>query len=67
MELTASILKKIQTHKRLKERFLIGQNRTKHANFQGSPLFQAMCNIKTINSTCVSWMREAGKRKMARD
>ena len=33
-ELTASVLKKrSKTHKRLKERFLIGWNRTKHADF----------------------------------
>ena len=37
----------IHTHKRLKERFLIRQNRTKRANFRGSPLFQATYNIKT--------------------
>ena len=30
-----------KTHKRLEERFLIGRNRTKRANFRGSPLFQA--------------------------
>ena len=44
-----------KTHKRLNERFFIGQNRTKHATFWGSPLFQASYNIKTekqtINST----------------
>ena len=39
--------KRSRTHKRLKECFLIGWNRRKHANFQGSPLFQAMYNIKT--------------------
>ena len=38
--------KKSKTHKRLKERFLIGRNRTKRANFRGSPLFQATYNIK---------------------
>ena len=36
-----------KTHKRLKTHFLIGRNRTKCANFLGSPLFQAMYNIKT--------------------
>ena len=36
-----------QTYKRLKEHLLIGWNRTKHTHFQGSPLFQAMYNIKT--------------------
>ena len=47
--------KRSKTHKRLKECFLIGRNRTKHANFWGSPLFQATYNMKTekqtINST----------------
>ena len=47
-ELIASVLKKDpKTHKRLKECFLIGQNSTKRAHFRGSPLFQAMYNIKT--------------------
>ena len=55
-ELTASVLKKrSKTHKRLNERFLIGQNRKKRETFPGSPLFQARYNIKTeketINST----------------
>ena len=51
-ELTASVLKKrSKTHMRWKERFLIGRNRTKHANFQGSPLFQAMYSIKTEKQT----------------
>ena len=36
-----------KTHKRLKECFLIGWNRTKHAHFWGSPLFQATYNRKT--------------------
>ena len=36
-----------KTHKRLKEHFLMGQNRTQRANFRGSPLFQATYNIKT--------------------
>ena len=43
--------KKVQTCKRLKERFLIGSNRTKRANFRGSPLFQATYNIKTEKQT----------------
>ena len=38
-------------HTRPKERFLIGRNRTKWANFQGSPLFQATYNIKTEKQT----------------
>ena len=33
-------------HKRLKERFLLGRNRTKRAHFRGSPLFQSAYNIK---------------------
>ena len=67
--------KKSRTHKRLKERFLIGWNRTKRANFWGSPLFQATYNITTerktttINSTYLVSVRcsEAGGRKRARD
>ena len=57
-ELTANVLgekKRSKTHKRLKERSLIGRNRTKRANFRGSHLFQATYDIKTeeqtINST----------------
>ena len=55
-ELTASVLeKRSKTRKRLKERFLTGRNRTKRANFLGTPLFKATYNIKTekqtINST----------------
>ena len=47
---------RFQTHKRLKERFLIGRNRAKRASYRGSPLFQATYNLhtekhKTINST----------------
>ena len=38
--------KRSKTHKRLKECFLIRQNRTKCANLQGSPLFQATYNNK---------------------
>ena len=40
-----------QTHKRLKECFLIGQNRTKGAHFWGGSLFQATYNIKTEKQT----------------
>ena len=43
-----------KTHKRLREHFLIRQNRTKHANFQGKPLFQATYNNiqqKTVKPT----------------
>ena len=39
-----------RTQKRLKERFLNGQNRTKRANFQGKPPFQATYNNATENS-----------------
>ena len=42
--------KRSKTHKRLKERFLMRQNRTKPANFQGSPLFQSTYNNTTENS-----------------
>ena len=38
---------KSKTHKRLKECFSTGRNRTKRGNFQGNPLFQATYNIKT--------------------
>ena len=40
-----------ETLKILKERFLFGRNRTKRANFRGSPLFQATYNIKTEEKT----------------
>ena len=54
-ELTANVLKKrSKTHKRLKERFLVGPNRTKRANFRGSPLYHAMYNIKTEDLTNTS-------------
>ena len=63
--------KKSKTHKRLKERFLIGRHRTKLTNFRGSPLFQARYNNKKTNSQfnlpCVSWMREVGGRRGAQD
>ena len=36
-----------KTHKRFKERFVIGRKRTRRANFWGSPLFQDTYNIKT--------------------
>ena len=57
-----------KTHKRLKERFLIGRNRTKRAHFRGSPLFQATYSIKklfkkTSNSTylvSVGWSETGG-------
>ena len=74
-ELAASVLKKkrSKTHKRLKERYLTGRNRTRHANFREGPIFQATCNVKTgiqtinFNLSCVSWMWEVGRRKRARD
>ena len=60
-KLTASVLKKkkkkknSETHKRLKERFLIRRNKTKRANFRASPLFEATYKSttekQTINST----------------
>ena len=43
--------KKIQTHRKLKEPFLIRWNRTKCADFWGRPLFQAMYNNKTEKQT----------------
>ena len=50
-----TLSKRSKTHKRLKERFLTGRNRSKRANVRGSPLFQATFNTKTekqtINST----------------
>ena len=42
--------KRSKTHKRLKERFLIRRSKTKHANFQGKPLFQTTYNNTTENS-----------------
>ena len=42
---------KVESPKRLKERFLIRRNRTKRANFRGSPLFQATYNNTTENSS----------------
>ena len=60
-----------KTHKRLKERFLSRRNRTKRANFRGSPLFQARYNNKKTNSQfnlpCASWMREVGGRRGEQD
>ena len=48
-------------HTRIKtERFLMGQNRKKRANFQGSPLFQATYNIKTNNLLCLCQL-DAGR------
>ena len=61
----------LKTHKRFKERLLIGRNRTKRVNFRGSPLFQAMYNIEkqTTDSTYLVSNRcwEAGGRKRERD
>ena len=42
--------KRSETHKRLKEHFLIRRNRTKRANFRGKPLFQATYNKTTEKS-----------------
>ena len=36
-----------KTHKRLKERLLIGRNRTQRAHFRESPIFQTTYDIKT--------------------
>ena len=58
-------------HKKLKKRFLIGRNRTKHAHFRGSPFFQAMYNIKTEKQAIQlilcqldvgGWWKEKGMR-----
>ena len=68
-----AVMTGFKTHKRLKDCFLIGRNRTKRAHFRGSPLFQATYNIKTekqnnlFNLSCVRWLWEAGGRKRARD
>ena len=60
-----------RTHKSLKERVSIRRNRTKRANFRGSPLLQATYNNKTENSltnlSCVTlmlggWREEKGTR-----
>ena len=61
------------THTHTKTRFFIGRNRTKCANFRGSPLSKTTYNMKTekqtIHSTYLvsSWMWKAGGRKRARD
>ena len=73
-EWTASVLKKrSNSHNRWKECFLTGRNRTKRANFRGSPLFQATYNVKTEKQTnnltylaSVRWS-EGGGRKRPRD
>ena len=44
----------IQNTQEIKERHLIGRNRTKPAYFRGSPLFQATYNIKTEKTTTVN-------------
>ena len=60
-----------KAHKRLKELFLIGRNRTKCANFWGSPLFHASYNIKTEKQLIQlilcqleagGWQKEKGMR-----
>ena len=62
---------RLKTHKRLKERFAIGRNRPKRANFRGSPLFQATGNIKTekqtINQLIVCQLYVGGWRKASLD
>ena len=51
--LLSGLLTTSKTHKSLKERFLIKQNRTKHAKFWGSPLFQAMYNTEKKNKQLI--------------
>ena len=46
-----------ETPKRLKERFLIGRNRTKRANFRGSPLTQDKLNFFSVFMLYVAWKR----------
>ena len=59
---------KSKTYKRLKERFLIRRNRTKHANFRCNHLFRAKYNRKQINQPSLSVRcQEAGGRKRAKD
>ena len=65
-----------KTQKRLKERFLTRWNRTKRANFQGSPHFQATNNIKTKNKQLIQlilcqlnlggWRKEKSTRATGR-
>ena len=58
-----------KTHKRLKEHFLIGRNRTKCAHFWGSPLFQATYNTEKQTIQLIlcqldvgGWQKEKGTR-----
>ena len=46
--------KKSKIDKRLKQSFLFRRNRTKRANFRGSPLFQSTYNNKTEKQTISS-------------
>ena len=51
--------------RRLKEHLLIRRNRTKHANFLGSPLFQALYNIKTEKQTIQLALCQLDARKLS--
>ena len=66
-EFTASVLKKrSEIHRRLKERFLIRRNKTKRANFRGSPLSQATYNNKTEEQTLNSiYIVSVGRGRLA--
>ena len=58
-----------KTHKKLKERFLIRRNRTKHANFRCNHLFQVTYNTtenSQMNLSLSVRCQEAGGRKRAR-
>ena len=55
-----------KTNKRLKERFLIEQNRTKRAIFRGRPLLQATYNRKTEKQTVNStYLVSTGCKRLA--
>ena len=66
LSFTVSLTVRSKTHRRLKEHFLTGRNRTKRANFRGSPLFQATYSIntgkQTINST---YLVSVGRGRLA--
>ena len=65
-ELTASVLKRrSKTHKKLKERFLVGRNKTKRANFRRSPLFQATYNIKKKKAITSTYLVSFGSGRLA--
>ena len=57
-----------QTHKRLKERFLVGRNRTKRAHFRGTPFFklrtaQNQKNQQQLNQLILCQLDVGGWRK----